>query len=301
MASFLKGLMGALGGIGKGVGDGIGLVGGGLMSALDGGGDRMNDTARQPGTGGLMPAVSDLKTTNDGRFMAYADANLDDPLTRNLGISEMRRMPTMESSPKKGFFEGLREVDEETGMSKLDRFDRFGARLQDISDGGDRALDFDKMASGRVAKARQADLAAQIDSLFPNDPRMRFLLKANPEKATEALASVYQKEREPYTLSEGQVRGQGGRRVDGVAKYGVDDGTPWAADEDGFEWGQQRPRTWQEIETERHNRERAEIDRGQLGVSRDRLAFDRSKPRAGASGAAGPVIPPLPPGFRPVR
>lgn len=297
MAAFLSGLMGALRDFGGGAGKAVH----GLMDGLDGAKGGMNDTARQPGTGGLMPAVADLKTTDDGRFTAYTDQRLGDTLTRNLGVEEMRRVPTMESSPEKGFFAKLREVDDETGMSKLDRFGRFGARLQDISDGGDRATDFDKMASGRVAKARQADLAAQIDSLFPNDPRMRFLLKANPEKATEALASVYQKEREPYTLSEGQVRGQGGRRVDGVAKYGVDDGTPWAADEDGFQWGQQRPRTWQEIETERHNRERAEIGRGQLGVSRDRLAFDRSKPRSGGVAGGAPAIPPLPPGFRPVR
>lgn len=302
MAAFLSGLMGALQNVGAGLGNGMSKVGRGLMGAID---PAMSSApggmARQAGTGGLLPAIADITAKDSGRFRAYADPTLDDPISRTLGRDVMQRMPTLETKPQGSFLDRLREVDDETGLSQLDKFDRFGARLQDITEGGDRAADVDKLAAGRLAKRRQAALASQIDSLFPDDARMRFLLKANPEKATEALASVYQKEREPYTLSKGQVRGQGGERVDAMPDYGVEDGTPWMAGEEGFEWGRQRPRTWQEMETERANRADEEVARGNLGVSRGRLDWERTRPRGGAGADAGAALPPLPPGFRRVQ
>lgn len=304
MAAFLSGLMGALRSVGSGLSDSASKAGRGLMGAIDPAvtNSAPSEMARAPGSGGLLPAVADITAKDTGRFRAYADPTLDDPVSRTLGRDVMQRMPTLETKPKGSFMDGLREVDDTTGMSRLDQFNRFGATLQDVGDGGSRAGEVDKIAAGRLAKGRQAELASQIEALFPDDPRMQFLLKTNPDKATEAMATVYQKQAEPYTLSKGQVRGQNGRRVDEMPDYGVADGTPWMAGEAGFEWGRQRPKTWQEIEAERSNRADEEVARGNLGVSRGRLDWERTRPRGSAAGAGGtPALPPLPPGFRRVQ
>lgn len=305
MASFLNGLMGAL----KGAGSGTASAGRGLMGAIDPAlAGTAGGAARAPGTGGLMPSIADLTTTRSGRSLAHADPSLDDPISRTLGVDVMQRMPTMEAKPKAGFFDRMREVDPETGMSFVDKAERIGGAMRDDGAGAAGMAAVDKRAAGRLSQQAQADLAAQIDSLFPDDPRMQFLLKANPEKATEALASIYQKEREPYTLSEGQRRGMGGELIDYAPETGFEGGYAYRTEADGdVQIGAQRPRNWDEIERERHNREQERLGQGGLGVSqgnldlsRRRFNFDRSKP-AGGGGGAPSGLPPLPPGFRPVR
>lgn len=304
MAAFLSGLMGAL----KGVGSGVASASRGLMGAIDPAlaGTPAGST-RAPGTGGLMPSVADLTAKTSGRSLAYADPSLDDPISRTLGVDVMQRMPTLEAKPKAGFFDRIREADPETGMSFIDKAERLGAVMRDDGAGADSLAAIEKRAAGRLSKQAQAEMSAQIDALFPDDPRMQFLLKANPEKATEALASVYQKEREPYTLSEGQRRGQAGELIDYAPETGFEGGFAYSTDADGgVRMGDQRPRNWDEVERERHNREAEAINRGQLGVSqgnlglsRQRFQFDRSK--GGAAGGGGRALPPLPPGFRRVQ
>lgn len=289
MAAFLDGLMGALKGVGHSVGSGATSLGHGLMGALD---PASKAWAMEPGSGGLMPDAADLAASDVGDFKFGP------------GLSVEGATPANSAGVPKppGFFKRITTADPLTGMSTVDKWDKFGARLQDISDGGDRAKAVDTTAADRISKSRQALLNQQIDQLYPDDPKMRFLLKANPEKATAALADVYKTRNEAYTLGEGQRRGADGHMIDYAPKTGVTDGYAWQTGPGGqVQFGQQRGQTYGEVETGRHNRAGENIDFGQLGVARqnagtagghlelarDRLDFDRTGGVAGAAGGGG--------------
>ncbi|MBL8771147.1 MAG: hypothetical protein JNK30_07160 [Phenylobacterium sp.] len=297
MAAFLNGLMGALKGLG-GKGSTPGLIGS-VDAAVAGTPGGASATA---GSGGLLPAAQDFLMKDDGYFLGVGDPKGNDAFSRNEGAAVMRRMPTLEAAgpePKMSFFDRINAVDPTTGMSTVDRFDRLGAAMRD-DDSTERLTAIDQRAAGRLAKSKQAELAAQIDALFPDDPRMQFLLKANPQKATEALADVYKSRNEAYTLSKGQRRGAGGRTIDEAPDYGVDDGYAWERGADGFSWGDQRPPTWQELEAGRHNRVEEGYGGERIALHRARLALERERARRAAAGGSGATggMPPLPPGFR---
>jgi hypothetical protein len=206
---------------------------------------------------------------------------------------------------KPGFFKRINTADPETGLSTVDKFDRFGASLQDISDGGDRAKDVEARGKAGMLKSQQAKLSAQIDAMFPDDPQLRFLLKTNPDKATAALADVYKSHHEAANVSAGDSRVFGDPSHGGstymAPKYGEADGYGYKIGPDGFEWGDQRDATHQEVETGRHNRQAEVHDQGQLevargnlgvargnlGLSRERLNFDRSGGASGGDAGGG--------------
>lgn len=296
MAAFLDGLMGALKGVGSSIGSGASKLEHGLMGAID---PASKSWAMKPGSGGQLPASADLAMSDLGDFKFGPGLSVQGTTPANsVGV------------PKPpGFFKRINTADATTGLSAVDRWDKFGAKLQDISDGGDRASAVDKTAADRISKSRQAMLNQQIDQLYPDDPKMRFLLKANPEKATAALADVFKSRNEAYTLGEGQRRGADGHMIDYAPKTGVTDGYSYVTGPDGqVTFGAQRGRTYGETETGRHNLEterlglgNLDVSRGQLDVSRqnagtagghlavarDRLDFDRSGGVAGANGGGG--------------
>lgn len=298
MAAFLDGLMGALKGVGTSIGAGASKLEHGLMGAID-----PKSWAMKAGSGGLMPDVGDLSMSDMGDFKFGP------------GLEVQGTTPANSAGVPKppGFFKRITTADPLTGMSTVDKWDKFGARLQDISDGGGRAKSVDSAAADRISKARQAMLNQQIDAEYADDPKMRFLLKANPEKATAALADVYKSRNEAYTLGEGQHRGAGGREIDYAPKTGVTDGYGWRTGADGqVAFGPQRGQTYGEVETGRHNlageletgrhnlagegidlgqlgvaRQNAGTAGGHLGVARDRLNFDRQGGAAGVNAGGG--------------
>lgn len=296
MAAFLDGLMGALKGVGSSIGSGASKAGSGLMGSLD---PAAKAWAMKPGSGGQLPASADLAMSDLGDFKFGP------------GLSVQGTTPANSAGVAKppGFFQRINTADPTTGMTTVDKWDKFGAKLQDISDGGDRAKAVDTTAADRIAKSRQAMLNQQIDATYPDDPKMRFLLKANPEKATAALADVYKSRNEAYTLGEGQRRGSDGHMIDYAPKTGVTDGYGYVTGPDGqVKFGERRGQTYGEVETGRHNLEterlgegNLDVSRGQLGVSRlnsgiagghldvarDRLNFDRSGGVGGVNGGGG--------------
>jgi hypothetical protein len=275
VAAFLSGLMGALKGLGAGG------KGGGLFASL-------NPAAASPG-GGAMPSMSDLGDFKFGADMAVQGVRPDGGVGTGAAPAK-----------QPGFLTRMNAVDSATGMSKVDQFGRFGAQLQDIGDGGNRADAYAKTAAGRVSTAKQTLLNSQIDELFGDDPKMRFLLKANPEKATAAIADVYKSRNETRTVAPGASVGNGEGPRWMAPEYGQADGYGYRVDQGGFRWGDQRGPTHSEQETGRHNRRSEElgfgnlgvaqgglgVSRGNLGVARDRLNFDREKAGAGGGGGA---------------
>lgn len=275
---------GFFGGVGKLIGKGADLGTLGLLTHSKGAGTPGGASA-VAGTGGLMSTALDLAI-------------------KDVTGGKAPEAPAEAAAAKKpGFFSRINSVDGETGMSTVDKFNRFGASLQDISDGGDRAKDVDALAAGRLGKAKQTALAAQIDQLFPGEEnaQMRFLLKAQPEKAAGALADVWKSKNEAYTLSKGQQRGAGGQTIDEVADYGIDGGYSWERDGNGMRWGDQRGLTHAEAEAGRHNLEQEKLgygnlgvartnagtSAGHLGIARDRLNFDRAGGVGGVNGGGG--------------
>ncbi len=262
MAGFLSGLMGALKGMGGG------KSGAGLFDAID---PALAGTpaglARAPGTGGAMPDGGALSDVGDFRLTGNGRGGL------------MSAIPTAENAyaapeapaKKPGFLKRINTPDEATGLSFVERLDRFGRRGQDILEGGDRAKEIDALAASRMAERKNKLLAAQIDQLFGDDPRMAFAMKANPEKAAEALAAIYKSNRETRVVGEGSVVGDASGPAWMAPKYGQADGYGYSVDERGFKWGPQRGPTHQETETGRSNRVDEGLERDQLGVARGHL------------------------------
>lgn len=282
MGSFLSGLLGALKGATGGGAETAPKVGGGLLGGLDG---ATEEAASDLGDFRLTP-------TRGGGLMSQA------------ATAANQYAPVAPEAPAKkpGFMTRINTPDEATGYSTVDKWDRFGSTLMDIGDGGDRAAKVEATAAGRVAQGKNKLLMAQIDEMFADDPRMRFLLKANPEKATAAMADVYKSANETRVVGKGSSVGN----ADGVQwmapEYGQADGYGYKIDEDGFNWGDQRGQTHQETETGRHNRESERlgfgnlgvaqgqlgVSQGNLGLSRERLNFDRFKDgRDGGAGGGG--------------
>jgi len=261
MASFLSGLMGGLKSIGSGVGGG----GKGLMGALSG---TPASAAAAPGSGGLLSASS---LVGPEGFDWGRSAEMPPP------------QPVVSAAAKKpGFFTRINTPSETTGLSFTDKLGRFGAQLQDIDDGGDRAAPFATLSQGRLKDAKslaeKQAMAAQINALFPDDPRMQFLLKAAPDKAAGALADVYKSKNEAYTLGQGQKRGQGGQMIDYAPEVGVDGGFGYSTTPEGqVDWGAQRGRNWAETEAERSHREDEKLGAGRLGIAEGQLGIARGQ------------------------
>lgn len=279
MGGFLNGLLGALKGATSGGGDtgagGVkGLLGGlgaslpsGAPGAVEGDpGSDLGDFRLTPSRGGLM-------------VQAATAANQYAPVTPEAPVK------------KPGFMTRINTPDEATGFSTVDKWDRFGSTLMDIGDGGDRAAKVEAAAAGRAGQYKNKLLMAQIDEMFADDPRMRFLLKANPEKATAAMADVYKSANETRVVGKGSSVGDGEGVKWMAPEYGQADGYGYKIDGEGFNWGDQRGQTHQETETGRHNLETERlgegnlgvaqgnlgVSQGHLGVARQRLDFDRFK------------------------
>lgn len=279
MSGFLSGLAGALRGLTGGARGGGGGLLGGLDAALAG---TPGGASAPAGAGGMGSDLGDFRLTARGGGLSAMPAQ----------IGEAYTPAPVEKKP--GFFARINTPDATTGLSFVDRLDRLGRRMQDITQGGDSAKEVDARAAGRLAAQRNKLLQAQIDEIFADDPRMRFLMKANPEKAAEALANVYKSRHETRVVGEGSAVGDGAGMTWMAPKYGQDDGYAYSVGPDGFRWGEQRGATHAEQETLRHNKAtealgqgNLDVSRGQLGLGRDRLNFDRFKDGRDAPGGSG--------------
>ena len=199
--------------------------------------------------------------------------------------------------------------------SFVNRLGQFGARLQDIDDGGDRADKYIKQRAD-VVKAQQtaaqkALIAAKADELGLS-PKEKFLLMVNPEEYSKLLSD----QQKPYTIGD-QRYGPNGLLAE-APKFMETGDQIVSATSQGVTPQYTRPPTIAEMlgqnkfnseEAQRKinndfERQRIGISQGQLGVAqgnlgvaRGNLGVARDKLDYDIGGAGGA----LPPGYRPRR
>lgn len=183
--------------------------------------------------------------------------------------------------------------------SFFDRLSTFGARLQDIDDGGDRVASLEQRRKATLLEQQAAQerqqMAAMADQLGLS-PKEKFLLMANPQ----VYGQLLKEQLAPTTLSRGQQRiGPDGAVISEVPTYEQFGDQYMRIDSQGVAPTYQRPKTYEEMQRETQaalnndfERQRIGIARqnagtsaGQLVVSQGRLAFDRQ--RGGTTGAGG--------------
>lgn len=164
-----------------------------------------------------------------------------------------------------------------------DRLGMFGASLQDIDDGGNRASGLrqqqQQMLAQQQAQERRAQLAAMADQIGLS-PKEKLLFMVNPE----AFGSLLKDQQSPYTMSKGQQRfGPNGLVAetpdtqvmgDQLFSVGSQGATPIA----------RRDKTYGETldeqratEVARHNLAQEALGKGQLGVSQGQLGVSRGQ------------------------
>ncbi len=244
------------------LGSGLGFGGGGADPSLS------NRTGLPPnvlnfgGGGGAGPGVAPVSASSTSRPVSIRDLLTGGDASQavidpNNVIGARTQLP--EGGAKRlGLMDRLRAVDPVSQESGLEKFSRIGGMMRDDGGGADAIKALDGQIAARKAQAKNADLQRQVAALFPDDPKMRFLMMANPEAATEALAKAY----DPTTLSKGQQQIINGRTVAAAADYGQQDGYAYSVDPRTGQttWGPQRGRTHGEelrqgelSETVRHN------------------------------------------------
>lgn len=212
--------------------------------------------------------------TDGGAFLAQADPRLDDPISRTLGRSVMRRPPVM--------------APEETRQTPqgADRLAILGATLQDVGIGirGGQGGALERVQAGYRARAER-DQAAQLReqmqtlaaSLYGDDPEAQLLFMADPEAFVGARAERLK----PRAMNGGQTYMDPLTRerftAPTVEKF---DDRMGYFDPNTMQTTFSDPRgpTYQEStgrmgveETGRHNRETEKIGYGNLGVARGNL------------------------------
>lgn len=158
---------------------------------------------------GLFSSSRRMAPTAGEGFTAYADPTLDDPITRTLGVDEMKRAPVMAEDPERSFLGGLIKYTP-PGDDAPPPLATFGATLADIGaalrggEGGALARvqeDFRKRAGRRLKLEQDARLREMAARLYGDDPEALALFMADPEAFVKARAEAYK----PQTLSEGQT------------------------------------------------------------------------------------------------
>lgn len=168
----------------------------------------------------------------------------------------------------KGFVGRINAPGQDGAPSFTDRLNTFGASLQDISDGGDRASTLaearQKQQAQMQAAQQRAQLAAAADQLGLS-PKEKLLFMVNPQ----AFGNLLRDQEAPYSLSEGQQRfGPGGQSIASAPKTMTFGDQIVSAGPNGVQNLFTRPKTYQEQLADELGHGNLEVSRGQLGVAR---------------------------------
>lgn len=115
--------------------------------------------------------------------------------------------------------------------SFVDRLGTFGARLQDIDDGGDRAKTMQASRAASLKSAEQKKQSDYLDELAQRiglSPGERLLMRVSPDKAAEVLS----KKLSPLVVG-GQVYQEGEFKA--PTEYGVKDGLGYSVGPQGLQ------------------------------------------------------------------
>lgn len=177
-----------------------------------------------------------------------------------------------------GLLSGLQDMLQKanTGTAEkpsfVDRLNAFGASLQDISDGGDRAVQLRNAQQQELerqqALAQRQQLAKMADDLGLS-PKEKLLFMVNPQ----AFGNLLRDQAQPYTLSEGQTRYGPNNQVAASAPKTLTFGDQLlSVGPEGVQNLFSRPKTYEELLREELGRGNLEVSRGQLGVARQNAA-----------------------------
>ncbi len=178
----------------------------------------------------------------------------------------------------KGFVGRINAPGQDGAPSFTERLNTFGASLQDISDGGDRASTLQQAREAQLknmeAQKQRQQLAQMADQLGLS-PKEKLLFMVNPQ----AFGNLIRDQEAPYSLSEGQQRfGPGGQQIAAAPKTMTFGDQIVSAGPDGVQSLFTRPKTYEEMQRETQaalnndfERQRIGIQRGQLGVSQGQL------------------------------
>lgn len=203
----------------------------------------------------------------------------------------------------KGFFSTMNDVNPETGLSKVDKLGRFGAQLQDIDDGGQRANEYGALSEKRLGASQRAERNKQLMQLADSiglSPKEKLLFLANPE----SFGGLLKEQLAPYSLAQGTRRyGPGGLEAENPQFQAFGD-QYLQLDSSGVNPVFTRGPTISEGLEERGLQERIQarliddqIKRGQLGVSQGNLGLARQRFQRDQQGGGSGVG--LPPGYIP--
>lgn len=177
-----------------------------------------------------------------------------------------------------GLLSGLQDLlhQANTGTAEkpsfVNRLNTFGANLQDISDGGDRAAQIrnaQQQELERQQAAAQRQQMAQMADQLGLSPKEKFLLMANPK----AFGELLKDQQSPYTLSEGQTRYGPNNQVATSAPKTLTFGDQLlSVGPGGVQDLFTRPKTYEERLREELGHGNLEVSRGQLGVARQNAA-----------------------------
>lgn len=253
------------------------------------------------GLRGLFGSSARQNVTDGGAFVARADPNLDDPISRTMGVDVMRRPPVMDGAPEKRFLGGMVRYQRPEGQTGADRMTLAGATLSDIGAGlgGRQGGSLERVQSGfrkRVEEAQAQARAAQMQDLaqqlYGDDPEAQLLFMADPEAFVGARAERLK----PRTMSGGQtyIDPMTGQRVTAPSVEKMDDRMVYYDPATGeARYSERRGATIAEEETGRSNRADEAVARGNLGVAQGNLGirareFEERK-RQGGFGTPGSV------------
>lgn len=148
---------------------------------------------------GLFGSSARQNVTADPQaFVAVTDPRMDDPITRQVGASVMRRAPVIRPD---------RAAD---SADRSQRLATFGAALSDagiaLRGGQGNALArvqeaYRKRAKEELALRQQEQMQAMAKQLYGDDPEAQLLFMADPEAFVGARAERLK----PRTMSEGQT------------------------------------------------------------------------------------------------
>lgn len=212
--------------------------------------------------------------TDGGAFLAQADPRLDDPISRTMGRSVMRRAPVMAPEEARQTPQGA------------DRLAILGATLQDVGVGirGGQGGALERVQAGYRARAEK-DQAAQLRqqmqdlaaSLYGDDPEAQLLFMADPEAFVGARAERLK----PRVMKGGDIYidPATGQRFAAPMVEKMDDRFAFVdPDDQSVRYSEARGPTYQEStgrmgveETGRHNKVTEKLGFGNLGVAQGNL------------------------------
>lgn len=192
-----------------------------------------------------------------------------------------------------GFLDGIKGfLDRQRGEGNLtDRLGQFGARLQDIDDGGDRMASYRAQATQRQKSA--AELAQRQQMMQQADelgltPREKFLLMVNPDKFAELSVN----QQSPFSMGQGNTRyGGDGAVIAEAPKYSQIGDEVVRETNAGVSSAYTRGKTIKELMDERKfdfdkaqtgtenqfRRQQLGISQGNLGVAQGNLGLSRER------------------------